>query len=50
MFCFLKKRAILLLKEGNSIGEAKEVLIDYLLSFELLNRDGVQKPKKAKRV
>jgi hypothetical protein len=33
LFCFLKKRAILLLKEGKSLQDAEQILIDYLKEF-----------------
>jgi hypothetical protein len=33
LFCFLKKRAIQLLKEGKSLIQAQKVLMDYLLAF-----------------
>jgi len=36
LFCFLKKKAILLIKEGKSITEAEECLMDYLKDFKLL--------------
>jgi hypothetical protein len=38
LFCFLKKRAILLLKEGKSLPETEEVLFDYLIEFGLVKR------------
>jgi hypothetical protein len=34
LFCFLKSRAIELIKEGKTVEEAKEVLVDYFESFE----------------
>jgi len=36
LFCFLKKRAVHLLKDGKSLIEAEEVLIDYLHQFGLI--------------
>jgi hypothetical protein len=39
LFCFLKKKAILLIKEGKTIVEAEEILIDYLQSFGLVKRE-----------
>ena len=39
LFCFLKRRSIQLLKEGWSIQEAEELLIDYLIEFGLLRRE-----------
>jgi len=42
LFCFLKRKCILLLKEGKTLTEAEVVLIDYLVTFRLLN---VGKPK-----
>lgn len=33
LYCFLKRRAILLLKEGVSVDEAEKVLKDYLAAF-----------------
>ena len=38
LFCFLKKRAIALLKEGNRIDEVETMLIDYLVEFGFLKR------------
>ena len=36
LFCFLKKRAIQLLKDGKSLLKVEEVLIDYLTEFGFL--------------
>lgn len=36
LFCFIKKKAILLIKEGKSLGEAEDWIIDYLTEFGLL--------------
>lgn len=36
LFCFLKKKAILLLKEGKSLPETEERLLDYLIEFGLV--------------
>jgi hypothetical protein len=33
LFCFLKKRAISLLKEGQSLPQAEKILSDYLIAF-----------------
>ena len=38
LFCFLKKRAIRLMRGGKTVEEAKEILVDYLKSFDLLRR------------
>ena len=37
LFCFLKRRAILLVKDGKSVDEAEELLIDYLVEFGTVN-------------
>jgi hypothetical protein len=39
LYCFLKRRAILFLKEGKNIAEAEELLIDYLVEFGVIKRD-----------
>jgi hypothetical protein len=44
LFCFLKRRAILLLKEGKNLEEAEAVLIDYLAAFGLVNRINETEP------
>ena len=36
LFCFLKRKAIGLIKEGKSAAEAEEILKDYLVSFGLV--------------
>jgi hypothetical protein len=36
LFCFLKKKSILLLKEGKSLIEVEEILMDYLMEFGLV--------------
>jgi hypothetical protein len=36
LFCFLKKKAILLLKEGKCLQESEAVLIDYLRAFKII--------------
>ncbi len=36
LFCFLKKKAILLFKEGKSLAETEERLFDYLIEFGLV--------------
>jgi hypothetical protein len=38
LYCFLKRRAILLLKEGKTIDEAQEVLVDCLVEFGYLKK------------
>jgi hypothetical protein len=38
LFCFLKKRAILLLKEGMQVEDAEIVLLDYLVEFGYLRK------------
>jgi hypothetical protein len=38
LFCFLRKRAILLLKDGMCVDEAEAVLLDYLVEFGYLKR------------
>jgi hypothetical protein len=44
LFCFLKKRATLLLKEGKSLSEAEEVLMDYLREFGVTAAINAQAP------
>ena len=39
LFCFIKKRAIQLLKEGKTEVEAENILTDYLQSFGLIRRE-----------
>jgi hypothetical protein len=39
LFCFLKKKAILLIKEGKSITDAEGFLMDYLKNFGLIKSD-----------
>ena len=36
LFCFLKKKAIRLLKEGKNLTETEELLLDYLRVFGLI--------------
>lgn len=43
LFCFLKRRAILLLKEGVSVDEAEKVLKDYLVGFGLIEIEAGKK-------
>jgi hypothetical protein len=38
LFCFLKSKAILLLKEGNRLDEAENLLTDYLVSFGIIEK------------
>jgi hypothetical protein len=47
LFCFLKTRAIELIKEGNTVEETKEVLVDYLRSFGMIR---VEQKAKEERV
>jgi len=39
IFCFLKRRAIQLLKEGRVLEEVEQFLVDYLVDFGLLKKD-----------
>ena len=39
LFCFLKKRAILFLKEGKNLLQAEELLIGYLQDFGLIEKE-----------
>jgi hypothetical protein len=50
LYCFLKKRAILLLKEGKSLTEAEEVLTDYLQEFGAVEDGNVNVISKNKDV
>lgn len=38
LFCFLKKRAILLLKEGKSLADAEQILNEYLAGFGCMEK------------
>jgi hypothetical protein len=38
LFCFLKSKAILLLKEANSLDEAENLLTDYLIAFGIIEK------------
>jgi hypothetical protein len=38
LFCFLKTRAILLLKEEKNLQKAEDILIEYLVEFGLIDR------------
>jgi hypothetical protein len=38
LFCFLKKRSIMLLKEGESLIEVEEILMDYLMEFGAIEK------------
>ncbi len=49
LFCFLKKKAIALLKEGKSLSEAEEVLFDYLIQFGFVKRKEVLKVEEIKK-
>jgi len=40
LFCFLKKRAILLLKEGMNVEEVEAMLVDYVFGFGLKSKRG----------
>jgi hypothetical protein len=44
LFCFLKKKAIGLLKEGKTVLEAEVLLMDYLKSFGLGKEECIQAP------
>ena len=46
LFCFLKKKAILLIKEGKSIEEAEAQLMDDLKDFNLLVPNNLKTEKK----
>ncbi|HEV7334319.1 MAG TPA: hypothetical protein VGN63_25020 [Flavisolibacter sp.] len=48
LFCFLKRKSILLLKEGKRLPEAEAILRDYLVSFGLLFKE--TKPAAFRRV
>lgn len=48
LFCFLKKRAILLLKEGKSLASAEQILNEYLVEFGYLEQP-LHKPKTEKK-
>jgi hypothetical protein len=50
LYCFLKKKAIQLLKEGRSFNEAETVLIDYLRDFGAIERTCEAKALKNKPV
>jgi hypothetical protein len=39
LFCFLKRRAIHLLKGGNSLEQSEAMLVDYLTSFGLISKE-----------
>jgi hypothetical protein len=39
LFLFLKKRAVLLIKEGKTLEEAENILTDYLQSFGLIRKE-----------
>jgi hypothetical protein len=45
LFCFLKGKAVLLLKEGRNLKEAKEVLTDYLMEFGFVEKNVAKKSK-----
>jgi hypothetical protein len=49
LFCFLKKRAIQLLKEGKSLAKAEEILIDYLIEFKLFGEHKSTQPTEEER-
>ena len=48
LFCFLKKKAIQLLKEGKSLTKAEEILMDDLSGFGMMEKRAVGKTKSAK--
>jgi hypothetical protein len=39
LYCFLKGKAILLLKEGKTINEIEEMLVSYLVGFGLIEKE-----------
>lgn len=39
LYCFLKRKAILLLKTGKTINEAEDILIDYLVEFGVIEKN-----------
>lgn len=49
LFCFLKRRAILLLKEGASLDEAEKVLKYYLVEFGLIEIEAQKKEENTTR-
>jgi len=49
LFCFLKKRAIRLMRGGKTVEEAKEILVDYLKSFALLRVEVNQEQKQEQK-
>ncbi|HWI92166.1 MAG TPA: hypothetical protein VNT20_12875 [Flavisolibacter sp.] len=48
LFCFLKKRAILLLKEGKGLTDAEQILNEYLIEFGYIKK-AVDEPKAQKK-
>ncbi|MBB1285078.1 hypothetical protein HRH25_11900 [Flavisolibacter sp. BT320] len=48
LFCFLKGKSILLLKEGKSLREAEVILRDYLVDFGLIEREKMKVSAKTK--
>lgn len=42
LFCFLKKRAILLLKEAMNVEEVEAMLVDYIFGVGLMQKDDVK--------
>jgi hypothetical protein len=53
LFCFIKKKAIQLLKEGKTVEEAENILTDYLQSFGLIrraDRQGMMSEERTKEV
>lgn len=49
LFCFLKKRAILLLKEGKSVADAEQILAEYLLAFGYIENVACEVRTKVKK-
>jgi hypothetical protein len=49
LFCFLKKRAIQLLKDGKTSSEAEEMLMDHLMEFGMNGKTGSTKCTKKVR-
>jgi hypothetical protein len=50
LYCFLKRRAILLLKEGKSLRETEEALMDYLRGFGVIEEGKNRVMKKKEEV
>jgi len=50
LYCFLKKKAILLIKEGKTVEEGEEILTDYLQSFGLIKKERRTKPARTEQL